>query len=134
MYKSKEKRKENSREYRKRNLEKVRAHDRERYKKNPEKKIAYSIEWQRKNPERLKNQRLLRNYGFSMKKYNALLEEQKGLCAVCFSLPNKRRLAVDHNHKNGKVRGLLCYNCNIGIGFFKEDILVLENAINYLTR
>lgn len=55
-------------------------------------------------------------------------------CKISKSLEEfHKKLSVDHCHKTGKVRGLLCSNCNTAIGLLKEDINVLKNAINYLT-
>jgi len=70
-----------------------------------------------------------------------LLEKQNGKCAICGNheiaihnvTKNKQNLAVDHCHKNGKIRGLLCQDCNRGIGLFHEDISRLEKAIKYLS-
>jgi len=63
-----------------------------------------------------------------------MFEEQKGCCVICgrHQTEFKTRLAVDHNHKTGEVRGLLCRPCNAGIGLFNENLSRLENAINYL--
>jgi len=58
-----------------------------------------------------------------------MLEEQGGLCAICRAAPAAH---VDHDHATGKVRGLLCFNCNGGLGQFKDRIQVLEAAIGYL--
>lgn len=67
-------------------------------------------------------------------RYNNLFNEQKGCCAICAThqsdLP--RALAVDHDHKSGVVRGLLCYSCNSGIGFLKDSISILDAAKEYL--
>lgn len=58
-------------------------------------------------------------------------------CAICgYKQPDHAsrhdKLYVDHNHSNGKVRGLLCMNCNSALGHFKESLTILENAVNYL--
>jgi hypothetical protein len=45
---------------------------------------------------------------------------------------NNRTLAVDHCHESGKIRGLLCLTCNVGLGMFKEDVDIMKNAIEYL--
>lgn len=67
-----------------------------------------------KNSER-KN-RLKRTYGLTLKQYDKMVEDQDGVCAICGSVnENGHRLAVDHNHKTGKVRGLLCRKCNLGL-------------------
>jgi hypothetical protein len=70
-------------------------------------------------------------YGLSSDDYAALLAEQNGVCAICGKTP-KSILYVDHNHATGSVRGLLCQDCNIGLGRFKDDIVLLEAAIKYL--
>jgi hypothetical protein len=60
-----------------------------------------------------------------------MLEDQGGVCAICF---NARFLAVDHDHDTEQVRGLLCEHCNRGLGFFRDSVLALESAIEYLQR
>lgn len=60
----------------------------------------------------------------------ALLEAEGGHCAICF----QPATAVDHDHHTGKVRGLLCKHCNVGLGMFADDPERLENAILYLSR
>jgi len=64
-----------------------------------------------------------------------LEESQNNLCAICGSPPPKgRRLHLDHCHETGQVRGLLCHHCNVALGFVKDDISILESAIEYLTK
>lgn len=68
--------------------------------------------------------------------YNQMLESQNYRCAICGDEGNKenrfRKLSIDHDHKTGKVRGLLCSNCNFLLGQAKDDIGILRNAITYL--
>lgn len=73
-------------------------------------------------------------YGLSLDEYNQLFIKQEGCCAICGTHQTtlKRRLAVDHCHDVGAVRGLLCTNCNIGLGMFKNDIKILHKAIQFL--
>jgi hypothetical protein len=73
--------------------------------------------------------------------YNALLQAQSSKCAICGATQGHRscggrvcRLAVDHDHHTGKVRGLLCNNCNRGLGRFKDSVEILEAAVRYLKR
>ena len=74
-----------------------------------------------------------RKYGITLEEYNMLLGKQKNVCAICSEVcSSKRRLAVDHNHETGAVRGLLCSNCNRGLGLFKDKIDRLNKAIEYL--
>ncbi|UOF77962.1 recombination endonuclease viI [Caudoviricetes sp.] len=76
---------------------------------------------------------LMRRYGLSVDDYNDMLMAQSGGCAICGGQNIKgRRLAVDHDHATGKVRGLLCDKCNRGLGNFQDNIVYLKEAINYL--
>lgn len=69
-------------------------------------------------------------YGLSQEEYDAMVESQGGCCAICNGRPKK--LVIDHHHESGTVRGLLCSNCNTGIGMFKESTALLYNAVGYL--
>ena len=83
------------------------------------------------------HRRALKNkYGITEEDYDNFYVEQNGCCAICNKHQSKinRRLSVDHNHKTGKVRGLLCDNCNCGIGNLKDKVSNLESAIIYLTE
>ena len=71
-------------------------------------------------------------YGINENTYNEMYSRQEGLCAICGT--HKDRLDVDHCHTTNKVRGLLCNNCNRGIGHLQEDVNVMTNAIKYLTN
>lgn len=86
------------------------------------------------NYEEDKNRKLKYTYGISLEIYKELLESQNGKCAICGTNSTGKRFAfhVDHDHKTGKVRGLLCSNCNSGIGNLRDDISLLEKAIEYL--
>ena len=75
---------------------------------------------------------LQRHYGISLEEYDRLLTQQNGGCAICHEGKPRRRHAVDHNHKTGKVRGLLCGSCNRALGYFKDSPELLASAITYL--
>lgn len=89
-----------------------------------------------------RNRSLLRRYGLTEIDYVALLQQQGGVCAICRQPPavvtgqryanRYGRLHVDHDHETGRVRGLLCGNCNRGIGMLKHDPALLRNAIVWL--
>lgn len=72
------------------------------------------------------------NYGVSVEEYNERIEKQNNLCAICHTEDTERALSVDHDHKTGKIRGLLCKSCNLGIGNLKENSKILQSAILYL--
>lgn len=71
-------------------------------------------------------------HGLTNAEYNNLLNKQNHRCAICKQPPTIKRLAVDHCHTTGKVRGLLCFNCNVGLGKFREDTALLRKAVVYL--
>jgi len=80
---------------------------------------------------------MMKNYGLDLKDYQKLLEAQNHKCAICGSPPpnnRKTRLSIDHCHKTGKVRGLLCDRCNRSIGLLKDDVSILKKAIEYLNK
>lgn len=77
---------------------------------------------------------LRKRYGITLKTYNSLLEKQNGVCAICGRGPGKRRLHVDHCHKTGKVRELLCSNCNSALGKVGDNIGLLNKLIEYLGK
>ena len=93
------------------------------------------------NPEFLRNKELRRRFGITIEQYDAMLEEQKGVCAICGQkntvIDNRtgkiRMLAVDHCHRSGHVRKLLCQQCNQGLGNFRDDPVLLRKAADYLT-
>ena len=90
-------------------------------------------EWNKKNFDHLRNKKYQEKYGITLEDFEAMEKAQNGLCAICFE-PEKENqvLSVDHDHKTNKVRGLLCGNCNRGIGNLKDSPAVLYRAIEYL--
>lgn len=82
-----------------------------------------------------RNSELLRKFGISNVDFDQILLSQGGRCAICSTdKPGGKgnRFHVDHDHDTGKVRALLCSNCNRGLGHFQENIALLEVAIMYL--
>lgn len=73
-------------------------------------------------------------YNLSFENYGILYENQRGRCAICDSEPLDKSLSVDHNHRTGEVRGLLCSSCNIGLGYFKDNPTLLDKAKTYLEK
>lgn len=86
-----------------------------------------------------KDWRMRKLYGLSLDQYNALVKKQKGRCLICLAkeadFPQYRpQLLVDHCHQSKKVRGLLCDYCNKGLGYFRDNVGLMENAIKYIQR
>jgi recombination endonuclease VII len=78
---------------------------------------------------------LARKFGLTAEAHAEMLASQNGSCAICLALDAPgQRLHVDHCHKTGRIRGLLCARCNLGIGRFEDDKTILESAVRYLSR
>lgn len=102
----------------------------------------YQMQYRKSTPERAeKYRRVQRNVAFKAK-YGITLDEweqkkaaQRGRCAICFSpFTSDKETHVDHDHATGAVRDLVCHTCNLMLGYAKDDVAVLANAINYLER
>jgi hypothetical protein len=109
-----------SRQYRLRNLEAAKAASR-----------AYTS-----RPD-IKEKRRLRTYGLTLESYQVLLTSQNNACAICltpFANLRKLHIHIDHDHLLEKVRGILCHNCNLGVGHFKDEPKLLKAAAIYLLR
>ena len=98
---------------------------------------ACKIQYARDHKDEMWNSYLLLNYGITLDTYNKTLKEQNNKCAICKTddpKGNSHKFHVDHCHTTGKVRGLLCSNCNMSLGGFKDNITNLEEAIKYLIK
>lgn len=85
----------------------------------------------RYNPEKHKEYGLRRMYGLEISDFNKMIEDQNGCCLICEEFYGFK-LAVDHDHDTGNVRGLLCRKCNSGIGLLGDSIENLLSAAAYL--
>jgi hypothetical protein len=110
-----------------------------------EKKISMKAAQERYNaryPERRAEQQrkahMKANYGLTLDTLEALIAHRHGTCDICGDAPAPdsmgRTLHVDHDHNTGKVRGMLCRECNFGLGKFQDDIMRLRGATQYLVR
>lgn len=105
------------------------------------------LEWSRGHKERRKLQArrsfLLKQFGITIEDYEKLLQKHNHQCEICRNKFKKVKdkenrvrqdTCIDHCHKSGKIRGLLCLNCNSALGYFKEDVDILKGAIKYLRK
>lgn len=145
----------NKKAYYEKNKESKKEYGRKRYAKDKKKFIQKSWEYEvlnkekvretkkdyrKNNKDKLKDHALRKNFGITLEQYNKMFNEQGGCCKICNNPETaifKKTgatimLAVDHCHKTGKVRGLLCGRCNPALGAFNDDIEILESAIDYL--
>ncbi len=94
---------------------------------NPEKRRAIARKAGRKNVRK-------NRYGISLPVFYAMLQQQGGCCAACsVTLEAESRFThVDHCHKTGRVRGLLCLHCNAALGYLKDDAQKIKGLLRYL--
>lgn len=108
--------------------------------KNPDKHKEYSINFRERNQEIIAIKRKIRPYKISIDQYIDMVQKSENKCDICRNEEEimfkgkRRRLSLDHDHSNNKVRGLLCGGCNAGLGHFKDDINRLQSAIDYLKK
>jgi len=105
--------------------------------KNREKFREYYRMYIRNHKEYVKNEVLKVRYGLTIEDFNNLLKKQDYKCAICgepLDLSSRFKVHIEHNHKTGKVRGIVCNKCNQGLGGFRDNIEYLQKAIEYLKR
>ena len=104
-----------------------------KYNNKPERKKAMR-EYYLKNKEMWRDKGLQKRYGITLNEYNTMLKKQNNCCFICkeHKSKQKKHLNVDHNHKTGKVRALLCTTCNTSLGLIKENISVAKTMIKYI--
>lgn len=115
---------EYAKEYRAKNQERIRERDRI---------------YRKRYPDRVRRMNLKKTYDMTPEQYASMLSEQNNKCFLCdFSHrtngKREEQLHIDHCHVTGKIRGLLCTQCNKGLGCFKDRIDVLQKAVQYLQR
>lgn len=113
----------NQKSWRKNNPLIIRANKRRHYYRHKEKLLKLS-----------RNNSLKRLYNITQEEYERLLQSQGGVCKICKTHPSKLKLklCVDHCHGTGRVRGLLCHNCNRAIGLLRDDLDTVLSATLYL--
>jgi hypothetical protein len=120
-------------------LDRARKYQRAWARNNPEKVAARKAYNKARYPRKHRNWVLKSTYGITVDDYDALMEQQNGVCAICLkpetvigSGGEVKALAVDHCHKTNRVRGLLCNNCNRALGLLNDEIDLLRAAVGYL--
>lgn len=128
------------------NRDKILARAKHRYENDAEFRAIRnkrSLEWQRNNKEArskiARRAQLKLKYGITIEQYESFLQEQGGACAICKTTDAKSTtqhgfFIVDHDHKTGDVRGILCERCNHLLGHARDNIETLRSAISYLEK
>jgi len=88
---------------------------------------------QKKKSKESQKRQNIKKYGLTLEEFTAMLEKQKGVCAICGNPEIKRMLSIDHNHKTGYVRGLLCTACNFKLGVI-ENKEFINKAHKYIEK
>ena len=139
---------EYQRQWREQNKQRLKEYNKEWAKQNKEKRMIYGKKWREDNPEKTKeyhtkydltkrhNAHLKRKFGITIEDYETMLDKQQGGCAICGKTEeaSKQKLAVDHCHSTGFVRGILCRACNTAIGLFEDNVETMSKAIEYLNE
>ena len=150
---NREKINERQKRYRKNNKSKMSKYNKQHYIKNKEYYKQYCKQWQLDNPEKVREyvrqwrlanpekvykiarrSQLKKGFNITLEQYDKILVKQNFKCAICNKHMSefKRALAVDHDHETGKIRGLLCRNCNAILGYAGDNPKILLEAIDYL--
>jgi superfamily II helicase len=131
-----ERRRLTNKKYYVKNKERISAYQKQYHAIHRKELAEYAKVYAAKNQRKIRAGVLKRLYGISIEEYERLLVKQKYCCAICKVKVTKlnKSLCVDHDHKTGKIRGLLCENCNNGLGGFRDNIKFLQVAQQYLRR
>jgi hypothetical protein len=108
--------------------------DRAKYLANKDQVNADSQAWAVANPDKrdeVNERSRLKKYGLTLEQHETLLQRQDGVCAICHNSFG-RYIHIDHDLSTGKIRGLLCHGCNVGLGHFKDRPDLLRSAALYL--
>lgn len=108
------------------------------YRKNRESRRAAQRRYYHANKAKraraTKASNIKRQYNITLEEYEQMIVEQSALCAICRTNAHKNNgsFNIDHDHKTGKVRGLLCSHCNFAVGLLKDDISVMNRMVEYV--
>lgn len=135
-YKNKEDKIKSDKDRYERNKEKILKQAKEYRDTHKEERLKYNQEWVKKNNKQYRTKQLQYKYGITIEDYDALREEQDFCCAICakHELEFKKSLCVDHDHKTGAVRQLLCQNCNTALGLLEEDKGIVYSLLAYIEK
>ena len=100
---------------------------------NPDKVRAMRETWLAANIDRNKARQREYKYGITQTEFNKMMGEQNGLCKICGMINDGKALTIDHCHKTNRIRGLLCSQCNRGLGIFKDNAILLLIASHYVS-
>lgn len=126
--------------YRENNIDSLTTKKKEYYSKNRQEILKKKKTYNKEHSEERREFQRVKKFGITNIQYKDLLIKQNDVCAICLKSETavdprtnlKMNLAIDHNHVNGEIRGLLCTKCNRGLGYFQDDSSLLNKAKDYL--
>lgn len=126
-----EQRRAYARDYYRKNTAKVKAYGAAWYQRNRHRADLRNNEWSKKHPETKRANRRLKEYGLPHTQYEEMVTAQAGLCALCRL---NKQSQIDHDHRTGAVRGLLCKPCNLALGGFERlvEVASVKAVLQYL--
>lgn len=134
-YKTKPRKLETNREWRRVNSDRVREQKRASYRRHAEHAKAKAHDWYHANKDRAYLTNVKNKFGLDPEDYLKMFEEQESKCFICQKVPTgKKRLGVDHCHKTGQVRRLLCMQCNTVVGLLYENPETARRLTEYITE
>lgn len=127
-----------TKQYAKDNQDKVKAAHAVYYQEHAEEIKAKVKTWKQANPrpEAARKNQLKMKFGITPEDFSTMLVAQGGVCAICKgdNPISTKQFHVDHDHKTGKIRSILCHHCNTGLGHFKDSPVLLRTAADYIDR
>jgi hypothetical protein len=109
--------------------------ERQKVARDPEKHKAYQKEYRRRYSNEIRFHKIQKYYGITEQEWYSIFHSQDNRCSICCCEdPGKKGWSTDHDHKTGKVRGILCSSCNNGLGRFKDNPDSLKRAAEYLLK
>ena len=132
----------NAKRYRAQDPEKIKAQKKAERIRNADRYRERNKRRYAENKLKFQENSLKYRFGLTLEQFDQMYANQSGCCSICGehrktirdNVPKHQRLCVDHDHSNGKVRSLLCINCNSGLGLFKEDVARLIEAACYVEK
>lgn len=121
--------------------EELKAYHQAWYQENKERVRLRNLEYRKKNREKYRAAHRARQirgrYGIEAEEFDRLMIEQQGLCKICHVQMvigglDHDSVCIDHDHETGRVRGLLCHRCNLGLGGFRDKMALVQAALDYL--
>lgn len=123
-----------AKDYRKNNPERVKHLDALSRKRHKDARHKRSIEYREQHADEIKNRLYERKYGITFNEKEGLFNKIDGKCMICSAEMTLEESQLDHDHESREIRGILCINCNLLLGHAKDDVSLLEAAIDYLNN